>query len=247
LSRFHDRAGCLLIPLLAALVMPTSLLHGQEPPRRVSSMGSNSGAGERPVYDAQKRPITAGGFVDSGPVVFQDVTKAAGLSGWSHVMGNADKRLIIDTNGSGLGLIDYDNDGWMDIYLVNGSTFNAMDGKTTPPRAALFHNNHDGTFTDVAAKAGVTNDRWGFGVTIADYDNDGWPDIYISNWGKNRLYHNNHDGTFTDVAEKARVTLGRLRPLRPQRSALRKDQSHRLLLLRVSWRVGNVRTAQPGR
>ncbi len=123
-------------------------------------------------------------------------------------MGAADKRLIIDTNGSGVGLIDYDNDGWLDIYIVNGSTFDALDGKAEPPHAALFHNNHDGTFTDVAAKAGVTNDRWGFGVAIADYDNDGWPDILVTNWGKNRLYHNNHDGTFTDVAEKAGVTLG---------------------------------------
>jgi hypothetical protein len=91
---------------------------------------------------------------------------------------------------------------------VNGSTFDALDGKETPPHAALFHNNHDGTFTDVAAQAGVTNDRWGMGVAIADYDNDGWPDIYVTNWGKNRLYHNNHDGTFTDLAEKAGVTLG---------------------------------------
>ena len=157
---------------------------------------------------ARKPPITATGFVDSGPVPFQDVTKAAGLSGWKHVMGNADKRLIIDTNGSGVGLIDYDNDGWLDIYMVNGSTFKAMDGKEETPHAALFHNNHDGTFTDVAAKAGVTNDRWGFGVAIADYDNDGWSDILVTNWGKNRLYHNNHDGTFTDVAEKAGVTLG---------------------------------------
>ena len=117
------------------------------------------------------------------------------------------KNYIIETKGSGVGLIDYDNDGWLDIYLVNGSTFDALDGKETPPHAALFHNNHDGTFTDVAAKAGVTNDRWGFGVAIADYDNDGWPDIFVSNWGKNRLYHNNHDGTFTDVAEKAGVAL----------------------------------------
>ena len=123
-------------------------------------------------------------------------------------MGAADKSLIIDTNGSGVGLIDYDNDGWLDIYLVNGSTFDALDGKETPPHAALFHNNHDGTFTDVAAKAGVTNDRWGFGVAIGDYDNDGWPDIFVTNCGKNRLYHNNHDGTFTDVAEKAGLTLG---------------------------------------
>ena len=161
-----------------------------------------------PVIQGAQTPITAGGFVDSGPVIFQDVTKAAGLSGWKHRMGAADKGLIIDTNGSGVGLIDYDNDGWLDIYLVNGSTFNALDGKEEPPHAALFHNNHDGTFTDVAAKAGVTNDRWGFGVAIADYDNDGWPDILVTNWGKNRLYHNNHDGTFTDVAEKAGVTLG---------------------------------------
>jgi hypothetical protein len=157
---------------------------------------------------ASKTPITAGGIVDTGPTIFASRTKEAGLSGWSHVMGTAEKKLIIETNGSGVGLIDYDNDGWLDIYLVNGSTFDAMDGKETPPHAALFHNNHDGTFTDVAAKADVQNDRWGFGVAVADYDNDGWPDIFVSNWGKNRLYRNNHDGTFTDVAEKAGVTLG---------------------------------------
>jgi hypothetical protein len=91
---------------------------------------------------------------------------------------------------------------------VNGSTFDALDGKVEPPHAALFHNNHDGTFTNVAEAAGVTNDRWGFGVAVGDYDNDGWPDLYVANYGKNRLYHNNHDGTFTDVAEAAGVTLG---------------------------------------
>src|SRR5206468_1019755 len=91
------------------------------------------------------------------------------------------------------------------IYLVNGSTYDAESGKAPSPHAALFHNNHDGTFTDVALKAGVTNDRWGFGVAVGDYDNDGWPDLYVTNFGKNRLYHNNHDGTFTDVSEKAGV------------------------------------------
>src|SRR5258708_20678280 len=109
-----------------------------------------------PANTPSKTPITADGFVDSGPVVFEDVTKAAGLSGWNHTMGAKDKGLICDVNGSGVGLIDYDNDGWLDIYLVNGSNFDAMDAKQPPPHAALFHTNHDGTFTDVAAKAPVT-------------------------------------------------------------------------------------------
>jgi enediyne biosynthesis protein E4 len=161
-----------------------------------------------PVLDSEKRPITAGGFVKDGPVVFQDIAEKAGLTTWRHTMGNPQKNYIIETIGSGVALLDYDNDGWLDIYMVNGSTFDAISGKVEPPHAALFHNNHDGTFTNVADKAGVTNDRWGFGVAIGDYDNDGWPDIYVSNYGKNRLYHNNHDGTFTDVAEKAGVALG---------------------------------------
>jgi hypothetical protein len=172
-------------------------------------MGGIASAGVfAPVYDQNRRPITAGGFVDNGTVVFEDVTQAAGLSGWRHEMGTPQKKYILETDGSGVGLIDYDNDGWLDIYLVNGSTYDAISGKRTPPHAALFHNNHDGTFTDVAEIAGVTNDRWGFGVAIGDFDNDGWPDIFVANYGQNRLYRNNHDGTFTDVAQQAGVTLG---------------------------------------
>ncbi len=170
--------------------------------------GPNTGAPHPAVLDTEHRPITAGGFTKTGPVLFKDIARQAGLTTWKHVAGTPEKSFIIETNGSGVGLLDYDNDGWLDIYLVNGSTYDAMSGKTTPPKAALFHNNHDGTFTNVAELAGVTNDRWGTGVAIADFDNDGWPDIYVSNLGKNRLYHNNHDGTFTDVAEKAGVTLG---------------------------------------
>ncbi len=123
-------------------------------------------------------------------------------------MGGPEKAVILETVGSGVALLDYDNDGWLDLYLVNGSTFDALAGKAAPPHAALFHNNHDGTFTDVAAKAGVQNDRWGFGAVVGDYDNDGWPDMYVSNYGRNRLFHNNRNGTFTDVAEKAGVTVG---------------------------------------
>jgi hypothetical protein len=168
----------------------------------------STGAAHAAVLDSLKRPITAGGFVDSGPIIFQDISQKAGLTQWRHVMGTPENTFIIETVGSGVALLDYDNDGWLDIYLVNGSTYDAMSGKASPPQAALFHNNHDGTFTDVARQAGVTNDRWGFGVAVGDYDNDGWPDLYVTNFGKNRLYHNNHDGTFTDVAEKAGVILG---------------------------------------
>ncbi len=174
--------------------------------------GISSGVSAAPVYDAQRRPITAGGFVDSGPVIFEDITKKAGLSGWTHKMGVPEKNFIVETNGSGVCLIDYNNDGWLDIYLVNGSTFNALDGKEESPHAALFRNNHDGTFTDVTQQASVANDRWGYGCSVADYDNDGWPDLYVGNYGKNRLYHNNHNGTFTDKAEEAKVALGNWSP-----------------------------------
>ncbi|MGA3135466.1 MAG: CRTAC1 family protein [Terracidiphilus sp.] len=170
--------------------------------------GQETGSPRPAQLDEQHRPITEGGFVKSGPVIFIDDSEKAGLTHWTHKMGTPAKNYIVETKGSGVGLIDYDNSGWLSIYVVNGSTVDALTGKETPPHAALFRNNHDGTFTDVAAKAGVTNDRWGTGVAIADYDNDGWPDIFVSSVGKNRLYHNNHDGTFTDVAEKAGVQLG---------------------------------------
>ncbi len=162
-----------------------------------------------PVHDAQNRPITAGGFASTGPVVFRDVSRESGLATWRYSGGTPEKATIVESLGGGVALLDYNNDGWLDIYLVNGMTYDAMAGKAQPPHAALFRNNHDGTFTNVAAQAGVTNDRWGVGVAVGDFDNDGWPDLYVTNVaGGNRLYHNNHDGTFTDVAEKAGVALG---------------------------------------
>ncbi len=176
--------------------------------RPAGSGGMATGGVFHPVFDSSNRPITAGGQVKIGPILFVDQAAKAGLAAWHHTAGTPEKRFILEAKGAGVALLDYDNDGWLDIYLVNGSTYKALDGKEAPPQAALFHNNHDGTFTNVAAKAGVTNDRWGFGVTVGDFDNDGWPDIYVTNFGKNRLYHNNHDGTFTDVAEKAGVAVG---------------------------------------
>jgi len=178
-----------------------------------SACAQNSGGGmanagpHEAEFDSEHRPITAGGFVKTGPIIFQDIAAAAGLTKWHHVAGTPEKKLILEAKGPGVCLIDYDNDGWLDIYFVNGSTYDALAGKAEPPHAALFHNNHDGTFTDVTAKAGVANDRWGYGCAVGDFDNDGWEDLFVSNYGKNRLYHNNHDGTFTDVAEKAGVAL----------------------------------------
>jgi hypothetical protein len=186
-------------------VMPKA----QGPPQ---SGGASTGGIFAPVMDEKHRPITAGGFVDGAPVVFVDDTKKSGLDKFQHVSGTPEKNLILEAPGSGVAIFDYDNDGWPDIYLVNGSTFDALSGKEKPPRAALYHNNHDGTFTDVTEKAGVANERWGFGAAVGDFDNDGWPDLYVTNYGKNRLYHNNHDGTFTDVAEKAGVAVSGAQP-----------------------------------
>lgn len=189
-------------------VQATAESSSSNPQTPQPKIGSATGGEFAPILDSEKRPITAGGFVKTGPIIFQDISEKAGLTSWHHKMGTPEKNYISETTGSGVALIDYDNDGWLDIYLVNGSTYDALDGKAEPPHAALFHNNHDGTFTNVALAAGVTNDRWGYGVAVGDFDNDGWPDLYVTNFGKNRLYHNNHDGTFTDVAEKAGVTVG---------------------------------------
>lgn len=197
--------SCTLMPANAQIVAPRP---GASKPQQSVQSDASTGAAAKPIYDAQHRPITAGGFVNSGPIVFKDVAKQAGLTSWHHESGSPAKQYIIETDGSGVALLDYDKDGWLDIYLVNGSTYEARSGKVRAPQAALFHNNHDGTFTNVAVKAGVTNERWGFGVAVGDYDNDGWPDLYVTNLGKNRLYHNNHDGTFTDVANKAGVEVG---------------------------------------
>jgi hypothetical protein len=201
---------------LAAFAICSLFLSGSAPAARAiqegkqeESKGGMASAGpQKAEFDSQHRPITAGGFVKTGPIIFQDVAATAGLTRWHHTAGTPEKRLILEAKGPGVCLLDYDNDGWLDIYLVNGSTYDALAGKTTPPHAALFHNNHDGTFTDVTEKAGIANDRWGYGCVVGDYDNDGWPDLYVTNYGKNRLYHNNHNGTFTDVAEKAGVTIG---------------------------------------
>ena len=176
-------------------------------PKTESQSGMAGGNLQKAIFDEQHRPITAGGIVKTGPVIFKDVAASAGLTKWHHTAGNRVKKLLLEAKGPGVCLIDYDNDGWLDIYLVSGSTFEALAGKAPAPHAALFRNNHDGTFSDVTEKAGVANERWGYGCAVGDVDNDGYEDLYVTNYGKNRLYRNNHDGTFSDVAEKAGVDI----------------------------------------
>jgi hypothetical protein len=136
-------------------------------------------------------------------ISFADVTRAAGID-FHLTCGSLDKRFIIETMCGGVAVFDFDNDGWMDIYLVNGSTLDAVKaGKCHTGK--LYRNNHNGTFTDVTAKSGLDHCGWGFGVAAGDYDNDGWEDLYITYLDGGVLYHNNRDGTFTDVTAKAGV------------------------------------------
>ena len=115
------------------------------------------------------------------------------------------KKYIIETTGSGVAVIDYDHDGWPDIYVVNGTALDPSAESGPPPTGHLYRNNHDGTFTDVTRKAGLTATGWGQGACVGDYDNDGYDDIYVTYYGKNRLYHNEGNGTFKEVAESAGV------------------------------------------
>ena len=135
---------------------------------------------------------------------FTDEAQKAGLT-MHNVFGGVDtKEYIIETTGTGVAIFDYDNDGWPDIFIVNGTTLDPLT-EATPPTNHLYHNNHDGTFTDVTEKAGLVHTGWGQGVCVGDYDNDGYEDLFVTYYGKNVLYHNNGDGTFTDVSEKAGV------------------------------------------
>jgi len=195
----------LVVSLPAAAQNPPPADPGA-PEKRPTGMAT--GGVYRPVYDAAGRPITAGGFVDGAPVIFADITAAAGLAKHLTRAGTLEKKFLLDAVTGGVALFDYDGDGRLDIFLVNGVTYESLAGKEPAPRAALYHNNGDGIFADVTEKAGVANERFGFGVAAADYDGDGRLDLYVTNFGANRLYHNNGDGTFTDVAEKAGVTVG---------------------------------------
>jgi len=140
----------------------------------------------------------------AGSPIFERLSPEKTGITWRHDNGRSPDYYLPESTGAGCGFIDYDNDGWMDIYLVNSGACDFFT-PNAPMRNALYHNNRDGTFTDVTAKAGVGGGGYGMGVAVGDYDGDGFPDLYVSQYGRSILYHNNGDGTFTDVTEKAGV------------------------------------------
>ena len=135
-------------------------------------------------------------------VTFVDVARDAGLT-IPNVWGGTDhKRSIIEAKGSGIAYFDYDHDGWLDIYLTNGTRFDTNWPSGQAPTSHLYKNNRDGTFTDVTEKSRLARTGWQTGICVGDYDNDGWDDLFCCSWGHNILFHNNGDGTFTDVTHK---------------------------------------------
>jgi hypothetical protein len=186
-------AVCFLFPI--ALLAQTSQQKPQEPMGGVKT-------GPAVTYTSRR---TVGITDPNAPVIFEDVTDKTPLANFRHRSGEAAKDYIFDSTSGGVAIFDYNSDGRPDVYLVNGSTTAALRGKEKAPRAALYRNLGNWKFEEVTDKAGVANERWGMGVAVGDYNNDGRPDMFVSNFGVSRLYRNNGDGTFTDVAEKLGV------------------------------------------
>ena len=141
-----------------------------------------------------------GASPETSSIQFRDVTEPAGIH-FIHNNGAFGKKYLPETMGPGVAFIDYDNDGWPDIFLVNGMDWPGHFRRHSTPK--LYHNNGDGTFTDVTRKAGLATEIYGMGIAVGDYDNDGYDDLFVTAYRQNHLFHNNGDGTFTDVTEKA--------------------------------------------
>lgn len=145
-----------------------------------------------------------GNVQQAGHPLFEEVPATKSGISWRHVNGRSSEYYLPETTGAGCAFLDYDNDGWMDIYLVNSGRCDFFDPQPVL-RNALYHNNRDGTFTDVTEKAGAAGGGYGMGVAVGDYNGDSFPDLYVTQYGRSILYRNNGDGTFSDVTEKAGV------------------------------------------
>ena len=189
--------------LLVALLLSV----GCKPKASNEPQATPATAPERPIRPASEAPSPSPDSManpsrPSGPIEFTDVTAQAGIH-FKHNSGAFGKKYLPETMGSGVCFIDYDNDGWQDILLVNSMDWPGhKSGKSFP---ALYHNNKDGTFTDVTKQAGLAVEMYGLGCTVGDYDNDGYDDIYVTTVGSNHLFHNLGNGKFADVTAKAGV------------------------------------------
>lgn len=164
-----------------------------------------AGAGSGRLWSGRSLPnLLQATQASPEPPAFEEIPPSASGITWIHKSGRSPEFYLPETLGGGGGFIDYDNDGWMDLYFVNSGKCDFYDPHP-PLRNALYHNNRDGTFTDVTEKAGVAGGGFGQGLAVGDYDGDGWPDLYVTQYERSILYHNNRDGTFTDVTAKAGV------------------------------------------
>jgi hypothetical protein len=199
----------------SALVLPFSdVLAMALPPWARTNAAGQQTMGSEPAYQAKPvaPPPGAVSAIAGSPlgVSFVDVATESGLHAKTIYGGEGKNKYLLETTGCGVAFYDYDHDGWLDLFLVNGWRLEGF-APGSEPTCHLFKNNRDGTFTDVTKKAGLARSGWGQGCCVGDYDNDGHDDLFVSYYGQNALFHNNGDGTFTDATAKAGLTQSRLR------------------------------------
>ena len=169
----------------------------------IAGLGGRGLNASRQLFRGALRQTGQPGQTKPGPFFLEVPASSSGIN-WKHVSGRSRNSFLPETTGAGCAFFDYDNDGWMDIYLVNSGKCDFYD-PSPPLRNALYRNNRDGTFTDVTERAGLQGGGYGMGVAVGDYDGDGLPDLYLTQYGRSILYHNEGNGKFVDVTEKAGV------------------------------------------